>query len=321
MKRVRSFILLIVVALVGAAFFTACAEPIDGLSYTLIDDGTAYEVSGIGTVTDTDIVIPAVYKDLPVTQIGYSAFFDESSLTSITIPDSVTNIDNYAFTWCSGLTSITIPDNVTNIGGFAFFACSGLTNITIPDSVKRIGYRAFASCSGLTSIAVATENIVYKSIDNCLLTLDGKNLVLGCKNSVIPSSVIYIGDCAFSDSGPSITIPDSVITIGDYAFFGCNGLTSITISDSVTNIGNYAFFYCSDLTSIIIPDSVISIGDWAFSYCTGLTSIIIPESVTHIGEGAFSKCATLTIYCEALYTLGGWHSDWNSSNCPVVWGA
>ena len=70
----------------------------------------------------------------------------------------------------------------------------------------------------------------------------------------------------------------------------------------------------------IIPDSVTSIGDNAFYNYDRLTSVVIPDSVISIGEDAFSGCDSLTIYCEAESKPNGWSSDWNYSNCPVVWG-
>ncbi|MGN1094347.1 MAG: leucine-rich repeat domain-containing protein, partial [Candidatus Neoclostridium sp.] len=110
---------------------------------------------------------------------------------------------------------------------------------------------------------------------NCLIETKTKTLVLGCKNTIIPSD-------------------GSVTTIGSFAFSGCSSLMSISIPNSVTSIGSYAFDNCSGLTSITIPDSVTFIGSFAFSNCSGLTSITIPNSVTSIGESAFWGCDSLT---------------------------
>ena len=185
------------------------AKPSEGLEYTLNSDGKSYSVSGIGTCTDKDIIIPDTYENLPVTQIDDYAFILCTELTSITIPSSVTSINGWAFYHCTGLTSINvdskntqyhsvnnclietaskiliagcknsvIPDDgsVTNIGSEAFYNCAGLTNITLPNNVTNIGNFAFSGCTGLTSI----------------------------------------------------TIPDSVTSIGDSAFLNCDGLTTIT---------------------------------------------------------------------------------------------
>ena len=218
----------------------------------------------IGAVT-----IPATVtyngKTYSVTSIGNSAFYQCSSLKSVTIPNSVTSIGDDAFCLCSGLTSIIIPNSVTSIGDHAFSGCSGLTSVTIPNSVTSISNYAFSGCSGLTSVT-------------------------------IPGSVTSIGGSAFKGcSGlTSITIPNSVTSIGNWAFYGCSGLTSIEIPNSVTSIDVHAFDGCSGLTSITIPNSVTSIGARAFSGCSSLTSITIGNSVTSIGEEAFFGCSSLT---------------------------
>ncbi len=264
----------------------------------------------------TSITIPN-----SVTSIGYSAFWCCTGLTSITIPNSVTSIGWSAFYDCTGLTSITIPDTVTSIGPEAFSYCTGLTSITIGKNVTSIGSLAFDDCTGLTSVTVSPGNKVYHSENNCIISTKRKELVIGCKNSVIPSdgSVTSIGDYAFDDCTglTSITIPDSVTSIGNHAFSYCTGLTSITIPDGVTSIGDSAFYDCTGLTSITIPDSVTSIGSSAFSGCTGLTSITIPDSVTSIGDYAFSGCSGLkTVYYAG--TKEEWENIYiGSDNYPL----
>ena len=129
------------------------------------------------------------------TSIGDHAFQNCYSLSSITIPDSVTSISPYAFQNCYSLSSITIPDSVTNINGNAFNGCYSLSSITMPDSVTIIGDYAFTYCASLASIT-------------------------------IPDSVTSIGNNAFQYcySLSSITIPDSVTSIGNNAFASCYGL-------------------------------------------------------------------------------------------------
>lgn len=112
----------------------------------------------------------------PVTKIGTDAFA-YCSLTSITIPDSVTSIGEYAFDGCKSLASITIPDSVTYIGYSAFDGCRSLASITIPDSVTHISQYAFNGCSSLKSITIPDSviSIAYNAFDNCSnLTIYGK---------------------------------------------------------------------------------------------------------------------------------------------------
>ncbi|MBR5892570.1 MAG: leucine-rich repeat domain-containing protein [Bacteroidaceae bacterium] len=196
-----------------------------------------------------------------VTTIGYAAFGECKSLTSIKIPNSVTTIGDDAFYWCSSLASIEIPNSVTTIGEYAFSGCYALKNVTIGNSVTTIGMRTFNYCVSLTSV-------------------------------VIGNSVTTIGECAFTGctSLTNIEIPGSVTNIGKSAFTDCTSLTSIEIPNSVTTIGGWAFNECSSLTSIEIPNSVTNIGEWAFKGCWSLTSITshIPAEKLFIpGSDAF----------------------------------
>ena len=163
--------------------------------------------------------------------------------------------------------------------------------------MTHIESNAFYGCCSLTTIVVDETNSFYDSREDCnaiIKTVDNE-LIQGCLTTVIPNSVMSIGDCAFSTFSnlTSIIIPNSVINIGSNAFSGCSGLSSIIIPNSVINIGSSAFAYCLGLSSITIPNSVISVESFTFEGCTGLTSIIIPNSVTSIGFGAFQNCTGL----------------------------
>lgn len=223
-----------------------------GLAWS--ENSTFYSVSGIGTCTDTKVVIPSTYNGLPVTLIA-----------------------GWAFGECGGLTSIVIPDSVTDIGFCAFVECSDLISIVIPDSVISIGVQTFAYCTSLTSIIVKEGNTVYHSTGNCLIETASKTLILGCSTSIIPTdgSLISIGDYAFLGCSnlTSITIPNSVTEIGIGAFCDCSSLVNIVIPDSVTEIGVGAFSDCSNLTSVTIGKSVTTIGWHAFLGCSSLTSV------------------------------------------------
>ena len=209
----------------------------------------------------------------------------------------LTSIGDGAFYNCTSLTSITIPNSMTSIGRDAF-RNSGITSITIPRSVTSIGWQVFADCSSLKSIRVASGNRVYNDggNSNAIIESATNTLIYGCINTIIPNGVKCIRESAFwGCSGlTSITIPASVTGIGGYAFFECSGLTSVKILGSVTSIGEYTFYYCESLTSVNIPGSVTSIDDYAFYCCESLSSVTIPNSVISIGEEAFLGCTGLT---------------------------
>ena len=316
---------------------TYCGEwSYDPASKLLTHDPTAWKLrasaSGVNlTVTGIDRQPPvssalpladAIKDEYQITSISNSAFHGYvTGVTDVTIPGSVTNIDQWAFYNC-GLTRVAIPNGVTHIGLGAFSECSRLTDVTISDSVTSIGSWAFAACTGLvgvtigagvtnidnwvfsnctslTEISVVKENTAFCDIDGVLFSGDESRLVaypVGRKGTyVIPAGVTGTGSGAFgSCTGlTGVTIPASVTNIAQSAFIGCTGLMGIAIPTSVTRIGGAAFAGCRSLTSVTFPNNVTSIEGWMFNNCTSLTNVVIPASVTSIGPRAFAHCTSL----------------------------
>ena len=280
--------------------------------------------------------------------IGDYAFSDCSSLTSLTLPSSVTSIGGHAFEKCSGLTSLTLPSSVTSIGEFAFRYCSGLTSLTIPSGVTTIDYYAFADCRGLTSLTIPSS-----------VTSIGGHAFAWCSgltSLTLHSSVTSIGDYAFAwCSGlTSLTLPSSVTSIGGHAFESCSGLTSLTLPSSVTEIDRSAFERCNnlkecnclldsdletclayshddwtkipvdeikyyhngqELTKLEIPSGVDKIGSYSFYKGVNLTSLTLPSSVTSIGSSAFEGCSGLTsVYVSWKSPLSIFASTFKDAN-------
>ena len=227
-----------------------------------------------------------------VTEISSDTFKACCELTSIVIPNSVEIIDSNAFEGCKKLQNIEIPDSVVKIGLWAFSGCSGITHIEIPESATEIYWDAFANCKQLASILVSPANTTYRSQNNCVLSKDGKTLIVGCKTSVIPADVTEIGDCSFEDCTElrSITIPNSVRRIRKFAFMGCTQLSSVVLPNTLEVIEMLSFCNCTSLATIELPDNVTTIEKEAFGGCNNLTVVKIPVSIKEIGDSAFKDC-------------------------------
>jgi autotransporter-associated beta strand protein len=294
-------------------------------------DFTYEAADGVVTITaytgaGGSVVIPEVIDGLPVRTIGDYAFSGLTSITSLTIGNSVTGIGAGAISDCSGLTSVTIGSAVTSIGLFAFSGCTSLASVFIPASVTDLGPAAFYGCSSLTAIEVDGANAVYASADGVLFNKTRTDLI----------------QCPARRSG-DYTVPDGVERIAGEGFSGCKFLTSVTTGNSVTSIGGWAFSDCSSLGRVVIGSGVASIGQGAFEGCLNLTAIdvdaaneayasadgvlfnkaftslvrcpatrgagfVIPGSVTRIEDYAFADCGGLTsvIVSDGVTSLGAW---------------
>jgi len=286
-------LIFIVLSLLPALLWADVVE-VDGINYSLYEGGIA-AVYG-GKLYAGDIVLPSSFEyqgtRYRVTSIIY-AFHQCPALTSITIPGSVTYIDDVeSFGFSPRLTSIRvdpgnsrydsrndcnailetasntlihgccntqIPQGVIGIGYRAFAGCSGLTSLQIPEGVKTIGMNAFLCCSGLTSIT-------------------------------LPSSLAFIENVAFSECSrlTSVELPAGLRSIGCGAFSDCSSLTSICIPEGVKVISEAAFFSCGALSALTLPRSVKVIGPIAFAHCIGLTTIVLHgETPPRVDADAF----------------------------------
>ena len=296
--------------------------PSDG-SVTSIGEDAFYGCSGLTSIrlpnTLTNIGASAfsfsglISINLPnsLISIGDSAFsYCDELAGELEIPEGVTSIGSAAFNGCDKLAGVSFPSTLTSIRENTFYNCDGFTNINLPNSLTSISASAFSSCSNLESIVMQTGNTKYHSAGNCLMETTSKTLILGCKNSVIPSdgSVTSIGENAFYGCSGliSITIPEGVTSIGEDAFYYCRSIESVTLPNTLTNIGEEAFRDCSGLTSITLSSNLTTIGNYAFYGCSELTSITIPSRVTSIGSSTFDDCTNLaTVYIDSSTIANG----------------
>ena len=233
-------------------------------------------------------------------------YFVPTSLKNVTIIGG--NILYGAFYNCSSLLSITIPDDIENIGDYAFYGCSSLTSITIPDSVTSINASAFYGCTSLEGVYItdiaAWCNIRFSYTSSNPLRYAGK---------------LYLNNELITE----LIIPDNVTSIGNYAFYGCTSIESVSIPNSVTRIKMYAFSDCSSLQSVTLGEgiSLYYISGNAFSDCTSLKSLTVQGTITSIHSQAFQNCTSLmNVYITDLDAWNAITFEDDTAN-PLYYGA
>ena len=231
-----------------------------------------------------------------VTKINNKLFYENKTLQAINIPNSVIDIGDYAFQMCSNISSVTLGSNIVNIGKFAFQACTSITSITLPNSVTTLGEYAFGGATNLATLVLSNN-----------LTTIPQNAFNGCKISSlnIPNSVTVIGSGAFNACSQLRTVSggDGVITINGGAFGGCTGLESIYFGDSVTTIATNVLNNTPNLTSLVVSSNNVKYDSRNNCNCLietstnkiiiGTNNSTIPNSITEIGANAFANCTGL----------------------------
>ncbi len=266
-----------------------------------------------------------------ITSIGSEAFSHCQLLKSIEIPNSVKSIGSYAFNNCSSLKELVIPASVTTISDYAFYHCTYVTSLEIKGTSLSISSSAFEACPiAYAKIPASVISAIPKPALKRVEITGGDSIPENAFNGVrlqsitLSDSIKTIGDRAFYLCLylSNIELPEGLVSIGDSAFYDCNSLKTIDIPSTVTHIGENAFQACGFLKTINFSDDskLESIGSSAFIGCLSLVSIVIGENVTYVGADAFKNCYSLTIYCKAESKPSEWEQNWNSYNCTVVWG-
>lgn len=257
-----------------------------GILYTLINNNTEYSVRSVGTASG-DVVVPAVYRNKSVTEIGKAAFRGNRMTESVTLPETIRTIGENAFYNCVGLKTVKLPQTLSTLGQGAFYGCIKLTEIDLPDPIQYIDKSTFTNCRELKAVHFGKE-------------------------------LLYIGEAAFASCSAleEVAFPDSLVMIDEDAFSVDSKLRSVTFGTGIQWIGESAFYSdpeleeiafpalsyplylqaeafrnCTKLSSVTLPEKLASIGDAAFYQCTSLASVEIPESVTDIGTSAFAGTA------------------------------
>lgn len=268
------------------------------------------------------VIVPAQINGLPVTEIGTAAFFGNTNLTQITLPDGIRDIENFAFHGCSNLKEVDLGQTLKKLDYGLFAGCVSLKELSIPDSVQYVseqfsGHETlafsdcralrqvhlgrgltevrrgwaefFATCPNLTAVSVADDHPAYRSIGGVLFSRDMTELVF------IPRG----------QSG-RYEVPASVVSLGFQSMRDCDNLEEVVLPEGLVSVGDMAFLRCTRLRHLALPNSVTRLGEYAFSGCTGLVQFSIPSQVTYIGAAAFSDCYKLiSVRFHGNAPLGG----------------
>lgn len=262
----------------GAVLLEEALASSDGLSYELYQN-SVYHVTGIGTCTDTDVVIPNTYKGLPVVQINANAFSGYTAISSVTIGDNVVIISANAFRNCTSLAKVYLPKSLTYVEDGAFYNCSFLENVYYDGELLD-----WLNINFLGTTANPTNNGTNLYINNELL-----------ENLVIPEDIVIVPEYSFINCNSllSLVIGDSVKAINPYAFADCANLATVQLGNETLKIGDYAFSNCVKLTEVSVPGNVRILGNYAFHKCTSLHTFTFGDKLSTVGEYAFAECTSL----------------------------
>ncbi len=246
-----------------------------------------------------------------VTTIEDKAFYSCKYLETVTIPSSVKKIGSRVFN-NSGIKELIIPNTVESIGTYLVAGDKALTKITLPNTLTSIPDGTCLQCTNLKEITLPEKvtEINYEAFKECesLEKINWSKSIkyiksytfYGCKSLKelnIPNTVEEIWKYAFynNDGLTKVTIPNSVTFLSNYVFYDCDNLQNISLGNGITEIKESTFEHCDSLKEIVLPNKVKSIEKNAFKDCVNLVRVTIPKSTTTISESAFSYPDLITI--------------------------
>ena len=276
MKKILAILLALTTVLSLAFTLTSCGDSageenedenndafLKYFDFELTEDKTAYVVTGYGVQFEKQITIPSTHENLPVIGIAKHAFKNNTTITKVVIPDSITYIENEAFYGCAELTSVTFGKGLKTIGKAAFENCKKVKTFTLPEGLTEIGDRAFAGCTAIESINIPTT-----------VTRVGERAFMSTKYMMQGASGYFYG----------------VFVLDKWIIHTDRDLVDANLPDNVVGIADNSFFRAESLEVLEIPANVKYIGKNAFSSCTSLATVNYPLEYNKwldiaIGEG------------------------------------
>ena len=316
-------------------------------SYALPDgSGNLYYNAETGWITSADntvknALIPAQIDGVTIVGInpfvfanrGGSWVYENKTLTSVSIPNTVEEIGESAFEECTALSTLRFAtgSRLKTIGEDAFKDCSSITSLTIPDGIENICANAFYGLKNLKYLTMSGEvdgrswfGTTGLSLDTLTLTgtyvlgrapadkdgyiwydtLPGRN----ARKVILSEGITSIDDYAFHrcQNLEQLVLPTSLQTIGAYAFYCCDSLEQLALPAGLQTIDAHAFNYCQNLKELVLPASLQTIGAYVFNSCQGLGQLALPEGLQTIDAHAFEECRNLVDVTipDSLQTLG-----------------
>ena len=230
-----------------------------------------------------------------------SGAFVGSKFSEVIIGEGVKYIGGYAFAGCSTISDLSLPNSLMLIGSYSFKGCEGLSSLTIPQSLRRCGKGAFEGCCALRELHIsdlaAWFGIVFEE---------------ATANPIHIAKGLYLNGTKLSH----IEVPQSVTKIGDYALYNCQSLNTITLHNAITEIGNSALAGCNGLTALSLPASITTFGISPFAECTGELTVgcNIPSASSSANSPFCGSKFSQATFAEGIKTIG----DYTLYNCSTI---